>query len=131
MSEKKKLLKENDYQVGSGAEFTCAKFGTPSCSVLAAGDDLNNVMLWRLTNTKPKMTLTGQTTSSSVMEFNESASRLFTGTKGGTVHVWDLQQACEVVKLKGHLTTCTALASSKSNQYLVTGSQDTKVKLWD
>jgi len=131
MSEKKKLQKENDYQVGSGANFTCAKFGTSSCSILAAGDDLNNMILWRLTNTKPKMTLIGQASPASVIEFSSSATRLFTGTVGGIVHVWDLQTAAEVVKLKGHLTTCTALAGSKTDTCIVTGSQDTKVKLWD
>jgi hypothetical protein len=57
--EKKKLQKENDYQLGSGSNFTCAQFGSAKWQTLAAGDDQNNVILWRLTNTKPKMTLTG------------------------------------------------------------------------
>ena len=33
-SEKKKLLKENDYQVGSGTNLTCAKI-SPKCLKLA------------------------------------------------------------------------------------------------
>lgn len=90
MSEKKKLLKENDYQIGSGVNFTCAKFGTSSCSILAAGDDSKNITLWRLTNTKPKLTLSGLQSQPVVLEISESAVQLYAGTSGGTVHVWDL-----------------------------------------
>ena len=57
--EKKKLHKENDYQLASGASFTCAKISPKGCMVLAAGDDQNHIILWKLTNTKPKLILEG------------------------------------------------------------------------
>ena len=37
--EKKKLQKENNYSVGSGAEITCARLGFQNYQILAAGDD--------------------------------------------------------------------------------------------
>ena len=52
--QKKKLLKENDYQVGSGANFICAKMGPVKCNVLAAGDDGGNITLWKMTEVKPR-----------------------------------------------------------------------------
>jgi hypothetical protein len=58
MTEKKKLQWENDYQVGSGANFTCAKLGHNG-NVLAGADDSNLVTLWRVTNNKPKVALSG------------------------------------------------------------------------
>jgi len=91
--EKKKLHKENDYQVGTGAEFTCAKISPKGCMILAAGDDQNKIILWKLTNTKPKLILEGHPTHSCCMLFNQEATKLFTGTVGGTAHVWDMQQA--------------------------------------
>jgi len=130
MSEKKKMNRENDYQVGSGAKFTCSKFGGPSVNILAAGDDQRNVLLWKLTDTKPKMILTGQSSESYSLLFDDQAQNLYSGTVGGTVHVWDLNQQKEVLKMKGHATTVTCMAQSKGF-HMVTGSQDTKVKLWD
>jgi WD40 repeat protein len=95
MSEKKKLSFENDYQLGSGENFTCAKFGGSFCSILAGGDDQNGVWLWRVTNTKPKITLRGQKSYTTVMQFQKDAKRLFSGTLGGTVHVWDLETSTD------------------------------------
>ena len=129
--EKKKLLKENDYQVGSGAEFTCAKISPKSCMVLAACDDQCNIILWKLTNTKPKLILEGQTSYACSMLFNQEATRLFTGTVGGTAHVWDMQQSSQVSMFRGHHYEVTAICNSNGDQYLCTGSTDTKIKLWD
>ena len=129
--EKKKLLKENDYQVGSGTNLTCAKISPKKCNVLAAGDDQNNIILWKLTTTKPKKYLTGAKSETYSMIFNEDATTLFTGTVGGTAHVWDMEASVQKSLFKGHNATCTALCTSLNDQYLVTGSQDAKVKLWD
>ena len=96
--------------------------GSSNCNILAGGDDQKNIILWRLTNTAPKMTLTGQSTEASTLEFNEGATKLYTGTVGGTAHIWDLTKACEITKLRGHQTTCTSIASSIGDEYVVTGS---------
>jgi hypothetical protein len=59
MSERKKVQWESDYQIGSGAQFTCAKFSNDG-HYLGGADDSNNVVLWKVTNNRPKMTLVGQ-----------------------------------------------------------------------
>ena len=99
MSDKKKLQWENDYQVGSGAKFTCGKFGQSGGSILAGADDLNNVLLWRVTNNKPKLTLVGQKTYSTTLLFSNDSKRLFSGTIGGVVHIWDLETSSDLVRL--------------------------------
>jgi hypothetical protein len=58
MTERKKVTFENEYQVGSGANFTCSTFGH-DCTVLAGADDTNRLICWKLTNTKPKVELSG------------------------------------------------------------------------
>ena len=127
--EKKKLTKENDYQVGSGASFTCAAFGSEKWQLIAAGDDQNNIMMWRVTKVKPKMILTGQSKPAQCLTFSSDALKLYSGTQGGTVHVWDLESEKELIKLKGHMTACTTMCTN--DNVLVTGSLDTKVKFWD
>jgi hypothetical protein len=54
MSEKKKLKKELDYQVGSGITLTCSKIGGNSTSLLlAAGDDQSMLTVWQLAKQIP------------------------------------------------------------------------------
>jgi hypothetical protein len=86
----KQLTKESDYQVESGTNILCSKLGGKGCNILATGDDQNNVILWRLTIPKPKFTFGGLKSNPTVLTFNESATKLFAGTVGGTVHSWDL-----------------------------------------
>ena len=131
MSEKKQLKWEGDYQIGSGATFTCAKIASRTCNLFAAADDQCNLIFWRIQQKKPKLTLTGQKTYASCLSFTNDQKKFFSGTSGGTVHVWDLEHQSEIVKLQGHLKNVTALARSDDDCFLVTGSQDTKVKLWD
>lgn len=99
----------------TGASFTCAKIAPKGCMVLAAGDDQNNIILWKLTNTKPKIILEGHQTEPSCMQFNEESTRLFTGTVGGTAHVWDLQSASQVSMFRGHQANVTAVCSSNGD----------------
>lgn len=58
MSERKITAKENDYQINTGVAFTSAAFGH-DCQILSGADDQNRLLIWRVTNTKPKIELTG------------------------------------------------------------------------
>lgn len=49
------VMKQNDYQVQSGAKITCAKFGGSNFQLIAAGDDQKNVYLWKLSKNLPKL----------------------------------------------------------------------------
>ena len=52
------MQKENNYSVGSGAEITCARLGFENYQILAAGDDQKNVIVWKITRTKPRLVST-------------------------------------------------------------------------
>ena len=52
------VQKENNYSVGSGAEITCARLGFENYQILAAGDDQKNVIVWKITRTKPRLVST-------------------------------------------------------------------------
>lgn len=128
--QRKRLIKENDYLVGSGANFTCAKISPNRCNVLAAGDDQNNIIIWKLTETKPRKQMTGRSEVSSMI-FSDTISKLFTGTVSGQAQSWDIEQSTEIRSFRGHNAACTALCTSMSDTNLFTGSADAKVRVWD
>eukprot|EP00347_Sterkiella_histriomuscorum_P009360 403341515 len=130
--EKKRLTKQNDYQVTSGAKITCAKFGGQNYQLLAAGDDQRNINLWKLSKNLPKLVINGHSTGVSELQFSGTAEQIYAGTFGGTIHVWDLASKREIAKLQGHMTKTTCLNSDQmGGTVLVSGSEDTKVKVWD
>ena len=104
----KKLQFENDYQTQMGTQVKCTILDT-GLNVLAGAEDQNNILLWRLTNKTPKMTLSGQQSASSSMLFTQD-NLLISGTESGKVHIWDLKKGAEKIKLEGHRQVCTALA---------------------
>ena len=132
MSERKITTKESDYQINSGTAYTSAAFGH-DCQILSGGDDQNRIYVWKVTNTKPKLELTGQKTCSTILRFsnNQTNSQLFSGTFGGTLHVWELQGQREIVKFLGHKAGVSAVCSSDNDDIVATGSHDTRIKLWD
>lgn len=106
--EKKKLQKENNYSVGSGAEITCARLGFESYQILAAGDDQKNAIIWKITKTKPKLTLPNHSSNVCCIGFDTKAETLFSGTEGGSVYVWSLSKVQAQV-LQGHKTAITSI----------------------
>ena len=88
--EKKKLQKENNYSVGSGDNITCARLGFQNYQILAAGDDQKNIKLWKITKTKPKLTLPNHSSNVCAIGFDNKAEHLFAGTEGGAMYIWNL-----------------------------------------
>ena len=90
--DKKILKKENNYSVGSGAEITCARLGFENYQFLAAGDDQQNLIIWKITRTKPKLTLDKHSSNASCIWIDSRAESVFAGTQGGSVYLWDLDK---------------------------------------
>lgn len=76
--------------MGSGANFTCAKFTPNRCSLLAAGDDQSKIHVWKITETKPRRQMQGKSPAVSII-FNEQAKTMFTGTMSGMANAWDTE----------------------------------------
>ena len=128
--DKKILKKENNYSVGSGANITCARLGFENYQFLAGGDDQRNLIIWKITKTKPKLKLEGHSSNCSFIEFDKNAENLYAGTEGGSVYVWDLNTQRSTV-LAGHRTSITSMAYEESEKVLATASGDSNVKIWD
>ena len=88
--EKKKLQKENNYSVGSGAVITTARLGFENYQILAAADDQKNLIVWKITKTKPKLTFGTHTSNVCSIGFDNCAETLFAGTESGSIYLWNL-----------------------------------------
>ena len=54
---RRRNTKIHEFTTPWGAKVLTAKFGNKSKSVLASGDNLNNVSLWKISKEKPLMVL--------------------------------------------------------------------------
>ena len=96
------MLKENDYQVGSGANFICAKIGPVKCNVLAAGDDSGQITLWKMTEVKPRKTFNCGTSVVNTLIFNDKVEKIFSGDSSGMSLCWDISKGQNVREYPGH-----------------------------
>lgn len=112
---------------------TCASLGTKSFKVVVSGDDMKNVVLWKLTKSNPLLVFQGHTSDVTTVAFSANEDEVYSGSFGGTVLVWDLNTKKATSSLKGHMSACTCIApfSNTSMPYLATGSADHNLKVWD
>jgi katanin p80 WD40 repeat-containing subunit B1 len=133
----KRNVKIQDFDVGGNLpgslKTTCAQLGTKSFKVVVSGDDMKNVVLWKLTKSNPLLVFQGHTSDITTVAFSTNEDEVYSGSFGGTVLVWDLNTKKAVSSLKGHMSACTAIApfANASMPYLATGSADHNVKVWD
>lgn len=133
----KRNVKIQDFDVGGNlpgsSKTTCASLGTRSFKVVVSGDDMKNVVLWKLTKSNPLLVFQGHTSDITTVAFSANEDEVYSGSFGGTVLVWDLTTKKAVSSLKGHMAACTCIApfANSSMPYLATGSADHNVKVWD
>mmetsp|Transcript_19565 Transcript_19565/g.35873 ORF Transcript_19565/g.35873 Transcript_19565/m.35873 type:complete len:551 (+) Transcript_19565:1176-2828(+) len=133
----KRNVKIQEFDVGGNLpgsmKTTCASLGTKSFKVVVSGDDMKNVVLWKLTKSNPLIVFQGHTSDITSCAFSSNEDEVYSGSFGGTVLVWDLNTRKAVASLKGHMSACTCIApfSNTSQPYLATGSADHNVKVWD
>lgn len=97
---------------------------------MAAGDDQKNVKLWKITKTKPKLTLPNHSSNVSTIGFDTRAEHLYAGTEGGSVYIWNLGSQQPTI-LQGHKTAITSIAHEEQQGIIATASADSNVKIWD
>ena len=78
--EKKILKKESNYSIGSGATITCARLGFENYQFLAAGDDERNLIIWKITKARPRLTLNKHASNASCIRIDQRAENLYAGT---------------------------------------------------
>ena len=97
---------------------------------MAAGNDQGSLIIWKVTKTRPRLTLNNHSSNVATIKIDQSAQNLFAGTNGGSVYVWDLNNQ-ESRILQGHRTAITSIAYEDETHLLATASGDATVKIWD
>ncbi|CAD8153114.1 unnamed protein product [Paramecium octaurelia] len=134
---KKRNQKLSDLCVTS--KVLCARFGTYSKKLIAAGDEKNSVQIWQIGNQKPIATLSSQNTSNAQVEvasvsFSFCETELFSGSNRGIINLWDVENQKQIQTLKGHTTCVNSLCiypTEENKNLLLSGAYDTSIKLWD
>ena len=86
--------------------------------------------MWKITKTKPKLTLPGHSSNVGTIGFDHAAEHLFAGTQGGSLYIWDLGSQQSTI-LTGHGREITNIVHEDQQNLIITSSLDTKVKVWD
>ncbi|KAL4445218.1 hypothetical protein ABPG74_022031 [Tetrahymena malaccensis] len=136
---KRRNAKLLDFQVNPGCKILTARFGNQSKSIIASGDDKNNICLWKFSSEKPRIQFSGQSQTNhqietTAVQFNHSDNILYTGTNRGIINVWDIEAQKLSYTLKGHVGGISALAIfpyEDQKNMLISGSLDTNIKIWD
>ncbi|EAS07712.3 katanin con80 domain protein (macronuclear) [Tetrahymena thermophila SB210] len=136
---KRRNAKLIDFQNNPGCKILTAKFGNQSKSIIASGDDKNNICLWKFSNDIPIKKFAGQNQTNhqietTAVQFNHSDNILYTGTNRGIISVLDLEAQKLSHTLKGHGGGISSLAIfpyEDQKNLLISGSMDTNIKIWD
>jgi katanin p80 WD40 repeat-containing subunit B1 len=136
---KKRNSKIHEFILTSGAKPLCAKLGA-SANIMASGDSLNTVSLWRLNKDRPIISLTNSTGSTqnpseiNCVSFGVMEDEVYSGSNRGAINAWDINSQKLITTLKGHTVnvSCITPFDCEDRKHLIlSGSYDSNIKSWD
>ena len=89
------------------------------------------ICLWKIDDSRNKVTLKGDTSKVRRMTFSPDGQTVAGGTSDDIVILWDVATGAHTTVLIGHTHSITALAFSPDGMTLASGSRDETVRLWD
>jgi hypothetical protein len=108
---------------------------SPLNNINVAGVIGFTVRLWDVSNAaagaRELRTLSGHTSSVTVIAFSSDGRTIATGSFDSTVKLWEAATGRELKTLAGHTLTINALGFSPDGKFIVSGSEDGGSKLWD
>ncbi|NER48842.1 MAG: NACHT domain-containing protein, partial [Symploca sp. SIO1A3] len=104
---------------------------SPNGKILATGDSLGEIRLWRIADGKQLLTCKGHTYTVHSVVFSCDGQTLASGSGDHTVKLWDIHTGQCLNTLHGHSNSVRSIALSYDCQTLASGSEDHTIKLWD
>jgi WD40 repeat protein len=109
----------------------------PSTNLLASGDTVGSVRLWRLPGAGraeppvPPMTLRGQTAGVYHLAFSPDGTVLAIGDSDGGMRLWDATTGQERPEIRAHRGALWPLEFRPDSRQIATTGRDGSVRLWD
>jgi WD40 repeat protein len=110
----------------------CLAF-SPDGKLVAAGDSLGQVYLWRVAGGQPLWSAVGHTQWVRAVAFSPDGETLASGSVDGNgiIKLWDVRTGQLRQTLQGHQGAVRAIAFSPDGQTIASGGLDRTIKLWD
>lgn len=106
----------------------CCK-SKPECFAVGYSD--GSIRVWEQGHEEPKVTFQGHKSAVSVIRWDESGSRLASGSKDCDIIIWDVLGEAGLYRLCGHSNGITDICFLTGSTTLISSSKDTLVKVWD
>ncbi|MEO1144442.1 MAG: BTAD domain-containing putative transcriptional regulator [Cyanobacteria bacterium J06638_22] len=108
----------------------CSMAFSPDGALLATGDGEGRVVIWRMADQKPILTIQASTSWVMALEFNHNGQQLVS-EETSHLRVWDVASGQLIKTLNGHTSLIWTLASSPIENLIVSGSVDSYLVVWD
>ena len=96
---------------------------SPDGQLLAAGDDVGNVDLWKLAPGSPPMIFSGHQKQVWALAFSPDGKRLLSGDRSGEVRIWDSATGVLEAVIKADEASIWSLSVSRDGKELMTASE--------
>lgn len=104
---------------------------SPDGTVIAIGDGVGDIWLWRLGDYQHIATSIGHTDSVHAIAYSPDGKLLVSGSSDSTIRIWDVNSGQCLHILQGHNREVWAIAFSPNGQLFASSSMDATVRLWD
>lgn len=109
---------------------TVTSLATHDEKTIAVGYEDGSIRLFEIDSTLSSVVLSGHSSSVTVLKYDNSGTRLCSGSLDTTIIMWDVVSQSGLFRLKGHKGPITDCYFLKTSNVLITSSKDTYIKLW-
>ncbi|SCU87039.1 LAFA_0E04324g1_1 [Lachancea sp. 'fantastica'] len=102
----------------------------PETNLLAVGYADGVIKVWDLLSKSVLISFNGHKSAVTTMKFDNTGTRLISGSKDSDIVVWDLVGEVGLFKLRSHKDSVTGLWC-QGEEWLVSTSKDGLIKVWD
>ncbi|KAL5264853.1 hypothetical protein ACHWQZ_G005807 [Mnemiopsis leidyi] len=123
----RKNVKLNEMTEGTS---TVTSLATHDEKTIAVGYEDGSVRIFGLNSKLSSVVLSGHTSSVTVLKYDNTGTRLCSGSLDTNVIVWDVVSQSGLFRLKGHRGPINDCVFLQNSNVLITSSKDTYIKLW-
>ncbi|KAH3901979.1 probable U3 small nucleolar RNA-associated protein 12 [Saccharomycodes ludwigii] len=104
----------------------------PDSKLVACGYSDGMIQVWDWLSKSVLIKFSGHKTAISILKFDETGTRLYSGSHDSNIIVWDLVGEVGLYKLRSHKDCITGLYLDPRNEnWLISTSKDGLIKVWD